>query len=174
VLLPCDTHRKPITSITVVLLPFVTYSLTLPRTYIVIPTCNKSLNKMIPVSTHNSVIPLSATTISSPGCLIWDTTYLFTVENIELSSLESMTTARWMVLRHLHVLPLGRTSGEITYLVFWLERCYSLQPKSKNQTARNKYSKTLFGLLLPVSKSIVFFFGMKISAGGYTRCLPRS
>jgi hypothetical protein len=31
VLLPSDTHRKPITSITAVLLPFVTYSLTLPR-----------------------------------------------------------------------------------------------------------------------------------------------
>jgi hypothetical protein len=31
VLLPSDTHRKPITSITVVLLQFVTYLLTLPR-----------------------------------------------------------------------------------------------------------------------------------------------
>jgi hypothetical protein len=30
VLLPSDTQRKPITSITAVLLPFVTYSLTLP------------------------------------------------------------------------------------------------------------------------------------------------
>jgi hypothetical protein len=30
VLLPSDTHRKPITSITAVLLPFVTYLLTLP------------------------------------------------------------------------------------------------------------------------------------------------
>jgi hypothetical protein len=32
VLLPSDTHRKPITSITAVLLPFVTYLLILPRT----------------------------------------------------------------------------------------------------------------------------------------------
>jgi hypothetical protein len=32
VLLPSDTHRKPITSITAVLLPLVTYLLTLPRT----------------------------------------------------------------------------------------------------------------------------------------------
>jgi hypothetical protein len=31
VLLSSDTHRKPITSITVVLLPFVTYLLTLTR-----------------------------------------------------------------------------------------------------------------------------------------------
>jgi hypothetical protein len=31
VLLPSETHRKPITSITAVLLPFVTYLLTLPR-----------------------------------------------------------------------------------------------------------------------------------------------
>jgi hypothetical protein len=31
VLLPRDTHRKPITSIIVVLLPSVTYLLTLPR-----------------------------------------------------------------------------------------------------------------------------------------------
>jgi hypothetical protein len=31
VLLPSDTHRKHITSITAVLLPFVTYLLTLPR-----------------------------------------------------------------------------------------------------------------------------------------------
>jgi hypothetical protein len=31
VLLPSDTHRKPITTITAVLLPFVTYLLTLPR-----------------------------------------------------------------------------------------------------------------------------------------------
>jgi hypothetical protein len=31
VLLPSDTHRKPIPSITAVLLPFVTYLLTLPR-----------------------------------------------------------------------------------------------------------------------------------------------
>jgi Flp pilus assembly protein TadG len=31
VLLPSDTHRKPITSITAVLLPSVTYLLTLPR-----------------------------------------------------------------------------------------------------------------------------------------------
>jgi hypothetical protein len=33
VLLPSDTHRKPITSITAVLLPFVTYLLALPRIY---------------------------------------------------------------------------------------------------------------------------------------------
>jgi hypothetical protein len=32
VLLPSDTHRKPITSIAAVLLPFVTYLLTLPHT----------------------------------------------------------------------------------------------------------------------------------------------
>jgi hypothetical protein len=32
VLLPSDTHRNPITSITVVFLPFVTYLVTLPRT----------------------------------------------------------------------------------------------------------------------------------------------
>jgi hypothetical protein len=32
VLLPSDTHRKPITFITAALLPFVTYLLTLPRT----------------------------------------------------------------------------------------------------------------------------------------------
>jgi hypothetical protein len=31
VLLPTDTHRKPITSIPAVLLPFVAYLLTLPR-----------------------------------------------------------------------------------------------------------------------------------------------
>jgi hypothetical protein len=31
VLLPSDTHRKPITSITAVLLPIVTYLLTLPH-----------------------------------------------------------------------------------------------------------------------------------------------
>jgi hypothetical protein len=33
VLLPSDTHRKPITSITAVLLPFVAYLLTLSRTF---------------------------------------------------------------------------------------------------------------------------------------------
>jgi hypothetical protein len=31
---PSDTHKKPITSITAVLLPSVTYLLTLPRTYL--------------------------------------------------------------------------------------------------------------------------------------------
>jgi hypothetical protein len=31
---PSDTHRKPITAITAVLLPFVSYLLTLPRTTI--------------------------------------------------------------------------------------------------------------------------------------------
>jgi hypothetical protein len=34
VLLPSDTHRKPITSITAVLLPFVTHLLTLPRIWV--------------------------------------------------------------------------------------------------------------------------------------------
>jgi hypothetical protein len=34
VLLPSDTHRKPITSITAALLLFLTYLLTLPRTYL--------------------------------------------------------------------------------------------------------------------------------------------
>jgi hypothetical protein len=33
VLLPTDTHRKPTTSITAVLLPSVTYWLTVPHTY---------------------------------------------------------------------------------------------------------------------------------------------
>jgi hypothetical protein len=36
VLLPSDTHRKPITSITAVLLPFVTYLLTLPLMYTIL------------------------------------------------------------------------------------------------------------------------------------------
>jgi hypothetical protein len=35
VLLPSDIRRKPITSITAVLLPFVAYLLTLPRTQVI-------------------------------------------------------------------------------------------------------------------------------------------
>jgi hypothetical protein len=45
VLLPSDTHRKPITSITAVLLPFVTYLLTLPR---IAPRLKKPENMNIP------------------------------------------------------------------------------------------------------------------------------
>jgi hypothetical protein len=41
VLLPSDTHIKPITSITAVLLPFVTYLLTLPCTRVLFRTVSE-------------------------------------------------------------------------------------------------------------------------------------
>jgi hypothetical protein len=60
-LLPSDTHRKPITSITTVLLPFVTYLLTLPlTTRIRVAKTGQKHAAYIPPQIHTNTTVLAA------------------------------------------------------------------------------------------------------------------
>jgi hypothetical protein len=71
-MLPSDTYRKPITSITTVLLPFVNYFLTLPRTEVdrfkisgmrccqVVILFSGNANTVIPTQAYVALVPNSA------------------------------------------------------------------------------------------------------------------